>query len=106
MTGYHAWVFPFVALIFHLPVFLRGRWSWRLESRIVAMILLFWVTEDAFWFVLNPAFGWSKFSAAHVSWHKHWWGPLPADYWLSSMIGVLLLGYSYRQINGRAKADS
>lgn len=31
MTGYHAWVFPFVALMFHLPVFLRGRWSWRMR---------------------------------------------------------------------------
>jgi len=47
MTGYHAWVFPFIALMFHLLVFLRGRWSWRMEARIVAMIMLFWVIEDA-----------------------------------------------------------
>jgi len=35
MTGYHAWVFSFVALTFHSPVFLRGRWFWRIEARIV-----------------------------------------------------------------------
>lgn len=25
MTGYHAWVFPFVALFFHLPAVFFGR---------------------------------------------------------------------------------
>lgn len=96
MTGYHAWVFPFVALIFHVPIFLRGRWSWRMEARIIGMIMLFWVIEDTLWFVLNPAYGWSKFSAAHVPWHKRWWGALPAEYWQSSVIGSLLLVWSYR----------
>ena len=96
MTGYHAWVFPFVALVFHAAIFLRGRWSWRLEARIIAMIMLFWVIEDALWFALNPAFGWSKFGAAYIPWHKHWWGALPADYWLSGVIGIFLLIVSYR----------
>ena len=96
MTGYHAWVFPFVALVFHLPVFFRGRWSWRMEARIVGMILLFWMIEDALWFALNPAFGWSKFSATHIPWHNNWWGPLPADYWVSSVVGLVLLVWSYR----------
>lgn len=95
MTGYHAWVFPFIALVFHLSIFLRGRWSWRLEGRIVAMIMLFWVIEDALWFVLNPAFGWSKFSAANIPWHKHWWLGLPVDYWISTAIGIVLFAWSY-----------
>jgi len=96
MTGYHAWVFPFIALVFHLPIFLRGRWSWRVEARIVAMIMLFWVIEDALWFVLNPAFGWSKFSAGNIPWHIHWWMGLPVDYWISTAIGIALLAWSYR----------
>ena len=95
MTGYHAWVFPFIALAFHLPIFLRGCWSWRVEARILAMIMLFWVMEDALWFVLNPAFGWSKFSAGNVSWHKYWWMGLPADYWISTVIGIVLSVWSY-----------
>ncbi len=96
MTGYHAWVFPFIALVFHLPIFLLGRWSWRVEARIVAMIMLFWVIEDALWFVLNPAFGWSKFSAGNVEWHKHWWMGVPVDYWISTVIGIALFVWSYR----------
>jgi hypothetical protein len=95
MTGYHAWVFPFIALIFHLPIFVRGRWLWRMEAPIVGMIMLFWVIEDALWFALNPAFGWSKFSAGNISWHKHWWLGLPADYWISTSIGIALLVWSY-----------
>ena len=96
MTGYHAWVFPFIALAFHLPVFLRGRWSWRIEARIIGMIMLFWVIEDALWFILNPAFGWDKFSPAHASWHKHWWSGIPVDYWISAVIGTVLFVGSYR----------
>jgi len=96
MTGYHAWVFPFIALVFHVPVFVGGRWSWRLEARIVGMIMLFWVIEDVLWFALNPAFGWNKFSAAHIPWHKHWWSGLPVDYWISTTIGTVLLVWSYR----------
>jgi hypothetical protein len=102
MTGYHAWVFPFIALAFHLTVFLRGHWSWPLEARIVAMIMLFWVIEDAFWFILNPAFGWHKFSPAHASWHKYWWSGLPVDYWISTAIGVALFVGSY-QVKGDAR---
>ena len=57
MTGYHAWVFPFVALFFHLPAVFNGRWSWRIEARTIACIMVFWLTEDFLWFVLNPAYG-------------------------------------------------
>jgi hypothetical protein len=96
MTGYHAWVFPFIALAFHLPVFLRGRWSWPIEARIIGMIMLFWVIEDALWFILNPTFGWDKFSPAHASWHKHWWNGMPVDYWISTVIGTVLFVGSYR----------
>ena len=96
MTGYHAWVFPFIALVFHLPIFLHGCWSWRVEARIVASIMLFWVIEDALWFVLNPAFGWGKFSAGSIPWHKHWWMGLPVDYWISTVVGIVLFAWSYR----------
>lgn len=60
MTGYHAWIVPFMALAFHLPALVFGRWSWRLEARTVALILFFWTAEDMLWFALNPAFGWDK----------------------------------------------
>jgi hypothetical protein len=33
MTGYHAWIFSFMFLAFHLPLAMLGRFSWRLEAR-------------------------------------------------------------------------
>ena len=97
MTGYHAWLFPFVAAVFHLPIFLSGSWSARMEARIIATIMFFWVMEDILWFILNPAFGWTKFSTANIPWHIHWWLGLPTDYWISSAIGIALFVWSYRR---------
>ena len=61
MTGYHAWIFPCITLFFHFPLVFFGRWSWRMEARVIGCILLFWIAEDFLWFVLNPAFGIAKF---------------------------------------------
>lgn len=95
MTGYHAWVFPFMTLIFHFPVFVTGRWSWHREARIIGCIMLFWVSEDFLWFVFNPAYGLSKFAPQYIPWHKHWWGVAPIDYWVSSIGAAVLLYWSY-----------
>ena len=97
MTGYHAWVFPFVALFFHFPLFFFGQWSLRLEARALACIMLFWITEDFLWFVLNPAYGVARFAPAFVPWHKHWLGPAPTDYWVSLSLAVVLCWYSWRR---------
>ena len=29
LTGYHAWVFSFIALFFHFPSIFMQQWSWR-----------------------------------------------------------------------------
>ena len=105
MTGYHAWVFPFIALAFHLPIFMTGEWSWRIEARIIAAVLFFWVLEDLLWFVMNPAFGLSKLSAVHIPWHKNWWGPFPVDYWVSSAVGGVLMAWSYARVASSANRD-
>jgi len=97
MTGYHAWLFSFMALAFHLPAVMLGQWSWRLEARMLASIMLFWVIEDWLWFVLNPAYGLARFDPTHVPWHKHWWTLAPVDYWVSLPIAALLLTLSYRR---------
>lgn len=81
MTGYHAWVFSFMALFFHLPLVWDGRWTLRAHARVIACISMFWIIEDALWFILNPAFGWAKLTPAHVPWHIHWFLGLPMDYW-------------------------
>jgi hypothetical protein len=96
MTGYHAWVFPFIALVFHFPFLLLQQWSWKLQARAIACIALFWVSEDLLWFLLNPAYGWARFDAAHADWHKHWLAGAPVEYWWGSVMAVGLLVYSYR----------
>ena len=95
MTGYHAWIFPFMLLVFHLPLVMLNVWSWKLEARILGSVALFWIIEDALWFLLNPAFGFSKFSPEYIPWHKHWFGFMPTDYWTFSLVGIALIIFSY-----------
>jgi hypothetical protein len=94
MTGYHAWVFSFMALIFHFPLLFFGHWSLRAEARVVACIQAFWIIEDFLWFVLNPAYGWANFNPAHVPWHKHWLAGAPTDYWTFLGTAAVLLALS------------
>ena len=94
MTGYHAWVFPCVALFFHFPLIFMRHFSWRAEARVLACIALFWITEDFLWFVLNPAYGLAKFTPALVPWHIHWWGPAPVDYWTFLCFACVMLALS------------
>ena len=95
MTGYHAWVFSFISIFFHSPIFLLAQWSWQLEARIIASIMLFWIAEDFLWFIINPAFGWQRFRPVHVAWHKHWAFGAPVDYWIFSGVSAALFWYSY-----------
>ncbi len=101
MTGYHAWVFPFIALMFHYPIFFHDRWNWRSEARIFASIMVFWIAEDWLWFLINPAFGLGRFNPTDVPWHKVWLGPVPIDYWVYSTIAVLLLWLAERKVPPR-----
>jgi hypothetical protein len=94
MTGYHAWLFPCVALFFHFPLIFMSHFSWQAEARVLACIEIFWITEDFSWFVLNPAYGLEKFTPQFAPWHIHWWGPAPTDYWMFLGIAVLLFGLS------------
>jgi len=96
MTGYHAWMFPCIALFFHFPLVFFGRWSWRMQARLLGCILVFWIAEDFFWFVLNPAFGLARFSPENIPWHIHWWGMAPTDYWVFLGIAVALFALSCR----------
>jgi hypothetical protein len=94
LTGYHAWVFSFMALIFHLPMFFAQRWDWRQESRVLGGLMLFWIVEDFLWFALNPAYGLERFAPALIPWHKHWWLGVPTDYVTFSVAGISLIALS------------
>lgn len=95
LTGYHVWAFSFIALSFHLPLFVFGVFSLRHEARIFSCIMLFWVWEDFLWFVMNPAYGIRKFRPHYIAWHKRWLLGLPVDYWAFTVSSVLLLWYSF-----------
>jgi hypothetical protein len=91
MTGYHAWVFPFIAMTFHLPVFFSEHWDYRKELTLVSCILFFWISEDFLWFVFNPAYTIHKFAPESIAWHKHWILFAPTDYWVAAVVISLFL---------------
>jgi hypothetical protein len=95
MTGYHAWVFPFMAMAFHFPMVWSFRWSVRLEARALACISVFWIIEDGLWFVLNPAYGWSRLTPEHIPWHVNWFLGLPTDYWTFTGAALVLYTWSF-----------
>jgi len=96
MTGYHAWVFSFMALAFFMPLAFLGRCQWREAGLALAGLMLFWIIEDFLWFALNPAYGLARFVPAQVPWHKHWWGVAPTDYWTAVIAALLLLWWINR----------
>jgi len=95
MTGYHAWAFTFIALMFHFPLAMQGEWTWMLEARVAASIMLFWVFEDFLWFILNPAFGLKRFNKQVATWHPNWVLGAPVEYWGASILGVGVMGVTY-----------
>ena len=94
LTGYHAVMFFIPFASFHLGLAFGQRWSWGLEVRVLASYLVWNVTWDFLWFLLNPAFGWARFRKGEIWWHGGAWvGRLPIDYvnalWISFAIAAL-----------------
>lgn len=95
VTGYHVFAFGFMAAVFHLPVFFTDQVSLVLEARILGSLAVFWVLEDFLWFIMNPAYGLSRFRPRHVPWHPHWVLGVPVDYLVGSAAAIALFTYSY-----------
>lgn len=95
MTGYHAWMFFFILLMFHLGFAITGIWTWVLEFRVLAAIAMFWLIEDFLWFVLNPDYGIKNFTKTKIPWHPRWFLGMPADYWVMGSIGIAVLVWSF-----------
>jgi hypothetical protein len=96
LTGYHAWAFGFMFLVFHLPLAIVPHFSWWLEARILGSLGVFWIVEDFLWFVLNPAYGLRRFRRETVAWHPRWLLGAPLDYWVFGAVAIILLGGSFR----------
>jgi hypothetical protein len=96
MTGYHAWVFSFIFLVFHFPMIVGWRFTLRDECHAIACLMMFWIVEDFLWFVVNPAFGIGRFTPFDATWHKHWLWHAPVEYWVFLPIAVLLFNFASR----------
>jgi hypothetical protein len=106
MTGYHAWMFPCIALFFHFPLVFNGYWSWRMEARVIGCILMFWIVEDFLWFALNPAFGLAHFSRENIPWHVHWLAGAPSDYWVFLSVATIMFSLSCVAPRGYESPDA
>jgi len=90
LTGYHVFMTVFLIAIVHLPLFFVP-WTWRLESLLLGFYVGMIFVEDFLWFVLNPYYGIKNFRKGKIWWHKEWWGPVPALYWILLAITVVLI---------------
>lgn len=96
-TGYHLYMFTTLLLLCHAP-YLAGtaRPTLPAETRLLSFFVLFCVLEDFLWFVVNPAFGLSRFKPKEIWWHRDsWLWIAPRDYFLFVPIGLVLYGASY-----------
>ena len=98
ITGYHVFVFSFMAAVFHLPLFLNLRWSWRMEARVLGSLALFWIIEDVLWFMMNPAYGLARLTPTQAVWHPHWLLGVPVDYFIVPLVAAGLLVWSFAAV--------
>ena len=89
ITGYHLYTSLYRFSLLHI-IFLFTPWSLGKELIIISLHILVGRIEDFMWFVLNPHFGIKKFNKKHVPWHTRWWGPLPAQYYLSILLWLVI----------------
>jgi hypothetical protein len=82
LTGYHAVMFVLPLWSFHIGFVGGVAWSWAAEAATLAAYMVWVVTWDLLWFLLNPPFGWRRFRKGEVWWHgRTWIGRFPIDYW-------------------------
>lgn len=98
LTGYHLFFMLFVAVLLHWPCALGLlQPSLAVELRLVSFMLLLWLLEDFFWFIVNPAFGWRAFRRDVIHWHsRSWWGIMPREYWVAGPLGLVLYALSHQ----------
>lgn len=97
LTGYHLYFHLLVLLLLHAP-FTVGAvpFSMGRELRVIAFLILLWLLEDFFWFLINPAYGWRAFRRRHITWHREsWWGFMPREYWIAAPLALWLYAISH-----------
>ncbi len=95
LTGYHIGMFSLVLFVLHGFYFYSNSWTILGELQVISLFFFVSVVWDFLWFVLNPHFGWKKFSSIHIAWHSSWLGPWPYDYYVGVVAYWLLYTASY-----------
>lgn len=98
LTGYHLFLNSFLLILIHSPFFFFQTFSWELELQLIATYLVWALFWDLLWFILNPYYGWSKFSARAVWWFgdEPWiFRKLPIKYFVQIGISFILVVASY-----------
>jgi len=82
LTGYHLVMFALPLVSFHIGFVGGVPWSGVAEATTLAAYLVWLVTWDLLWFILNPRYGWARFRKGEIWWHDRTWiGRFPIDYW-------------------------
>ena len=81
LTGYHLFMLPTLLLALHFPLLAVWRWSLSAELETIATFLVFAIVWDFLWFLLNPAYGLTRFRRGLIWWYGGpWLGRVPSDY--------------------------
>jgi hypothetical protein len=97
LTGYHFYMTIFIIALVHLPLFFVS-WSWRLECLLIGFYVGMVLLEDFLWFVFNPYYGIKNFRQGKIWWHKTWWGPVPALYWILLSLDIVAFCFGWKAI--------
>ncbi|MDD5547839.1 MAG: hypothetical protein PHN74_03025 [Candidatus Pacebacteria bacterium] len=88
LTGYHLYLNLLLFLLMHFG-FLTCGWFLSGEYYLISAFMFILVLEDFLWFILNPAYGISKFDPQHIKWIGQWYLNIPLQYYFSIPVAVL-----------------
>ena len=94
LTGYHLFLNIFLFLYMHSPFFFGVEFTLVAELRLLAIYLVWTMFWDFLWFILNPYYGWEKFTPKAVWWfgEEPWLlNKLPVKYFVQIGISIFLI---------------
>lgn len=88
ITGYHVYLWLFTFLLCHLP-FIFIKWDLKKEFKILAFYIFMTTFEGILWFVVNPAWGVTKFGPGIDWYNEPWFLGFPIEYYFRFGVGIL-----------------
>ena len=82
--SHFTWYHVIMNLMIFVLVFQVVSFSWALPFWLASLFFI----EDYMWFMINPEYGISKYSAENIPWHA-WVLYMPVGNWISIMIMVI-----------------